>query len=129
MEEIKKTPQYEQQTIETLIRLNREEGKIGAVYDSYVNSKGSEMYQELMLRDMTIDQLEFLVTAMKNSNSIYSEIYKMYLGPEEQPMLGKLFAEIENTVLNTPLSFGNFTDAMYQKPYWQYFMDEIEDIK
>ena len=46
--------------------------------EAYNLTKDSFAYTELMERELDSDTLSFLVDAIKNSDGVFSEIYKMY---------------------------------------------------
>ena len=62
--------------------MNNQRGKISEVSEAYNLTKSSFAYTELMERKLDQDALIFLVDAIKNSDGVFSEIYKMYQGPE-----------------------------------------------
>jgi hypothetical protein len=63
---------------EELFKMNNQRGKIGEVSEAYNLTKDSFAYTELMERELDSDTLSFLVDAIKNSDGVFSEIYKMY---------------------------------------------------
>lgn len=129
MNELKQTNEYEFKTIKKLFKINKEQGNIGKVYQAYQDTLQLDMYTQLMDRELNSANMEYLINFMMISDGmpIYKVICDLYSGPDEQPMLGRLFAEIERTVEEMPMTYGNFTDVMSTKPYWQYFMNEINE--